>query len=121
MTIHWGLSAVKFSEGSEKFCTPCGSRSSWVGTGTPPQRPFRIWAGFRNLVVASPVQVRTRVSRLPGGGARLIIFVMYAGLVVNVLSCEVSRKTSVKPHWPVAVKFEGRSLDEKINILRLPR
>eukprot|EP00959_Pyramimonas_sp_CCMP1952_P298769 6249150-Pyramimonas_sp.AAC.1 len=48
-------------------------------------------------------------------------FVMSAGLAANVLSCEISRKASVKPHWPVVVKFKGRPLDEKINILRLPR
>eukprot|EP00959_Pyramimonas_sp_CCMP1952_P067828 1415504-Pyramimonas_sp.AAC.1 len=103
MTIHWGLLQVKFSEGSEKFCTPWGYRLSWVGTGTLLQKHFRRWAGIRNFVVASSVLIRT------------------PGLAANVLSCEISRKASVKPHWPVVVKFKGRPLDEKINILRLPR
>eukprot|EP00959_Pyramimonas_sp_CCMP1952_P100504 2102555-Pyramimonas_sp.AAC.1 len=28
-------------------------------------------------------------------------FVLSAGLAANVLSCEISRTASVKPHWPV--------------------
>eukprot|EP00959_Pyramimonas_sp_CCMP1952_P274669 5741879-Pyramimonas_sp.AAC.1 len=37
-------------------------------------------------------------------------FVMSAGFAGSVHSCASSRKASVKPHWPVVVKFRGEPL-----------